>query len=71
VARVALSTGELARTRQQARRELGQLERIVVAGGAQAQWIVVGVKVWHVREPPYRPGKKSARRIAADSSKRL
>jgi len=68
---VALAIGELSGSRRKARRQLGKVERVVLAGAAQAQWIVVGVKVWHVREPPYRPDRESARRIAPNSSKRL
>ena len=67
----AAPDGEFARTRRKARRQLWQLDGIVGAEAAQARRIVVGIEVWHVREPPYRPDKKSARRIAADPSKRL
>jgi hypothetical protein len=70
-ARAAVSIGKCSSAQGEARRELCRLGRIALAGAAQAQWIVIGVEVWHVREPPYRPDKKSARRIAADSSKRL
>jgi hypothetical protein len=71
MARAAPLIGELPGAQREARRELGQLERVLLTGAAQAQWIVVGVEVWHVREPPYRPDKKSARCIAADSCKPL
>jgi hypothetical protein len=71
VAPAAAPLGQLPGAQHEARRELGQVERVVFPGAAQAQWIVVGIEVWHVREPPYRPDKESARRIAANSSKRL
>jgi hypothetical protein len=68
VAGEALPGGKRSRARRKARRQLGQVERVVLAGATQAQWIVIGIEVWHVREPPYRPDKKSAHRGATDFS---
>jgi hypothetical protein len=71
VARVALAVGERTSARLKARPDVCRLERLVLFGACQAQGIVVGVEVWHVRgSHPTDPTKKSARPLTADKSKR-
>jgi hypothetical protein len=45
MAPAALPVGERSGAQGKARRELRRLGRIVVAGAAQAQWIVIGIEV--------------------------
>ena len=63
-------TQETHAARRKARRQLRQVERVVLAGATQAQRIVIGVEVWHVREPPYRHARAEARRTLIGSGDR-
>ena len=50
---------EPASARHEARPDQGRLERLVLPGAGQAQGVVVGVEVWHVRRATLQTRRKS------------